>query len=95
MYISLMELMEDDGEWTCKLYKNREDIIYGPYITVWFLNKDNKITVQYKGEEIFSRDMDATWNDGFDIHILPPTLVVEDLKQIKEACDKFWVKKGR
>lgn len=93
MYIDLFELMEDDGEYTCVFNKNRDNLNGHPYITVFFLNKDNTIEVRYKGELIFSRDMDERYDDGVDIHIKPPTLTVEDLKDIKAKINTFWTNK--
>lgn len=96
MFISLFELMEDDGEYTCKYYKSRLEILNGPYITIWFHNDENLITVQYHGETIYSREIEgAYYDDGFDTHMFPTSLVVEDLKKIKEEVNKFWVDRRR
>lgn len=94
MYISILELEEDDGEYTCHFYKNRDEF-KGPYVTVYELKNENRITVWYKGEEIYSRSMDERYDDGFDIHIMPPHLTVEDLKYVKKKLDTFWVRRNK
>lgn len=89
MYISLFELMEDDGVYAAKLYS--EPDFPGPYLTVREDNKTEVISVWYRGEEIYSRTYDTTMDDGTDIHWLPSKVCPYDLEKIKEACSSFWV----
>lgn len=94
MYISIFELMEDDGVYAAKLYKNREEV-KGPYVTLWIDKRENLMTCQYKGENIYERSLDELYDDGTDVHMMPDKVTVDDMERIKDAVDKFWVNRRK
>lgn len=99
-YISINDLMEDNGEYGVSMKRTREEVI-GSYCVIKQVNDmperdkygklGGTISCAYKGEVIYERSLDAIGEDGYS---LPTFICVEDYKRIKEALDKFWVRRN-